>query len=381
MKSLNEIRLAQELIRFRTIKTEDKGIMKFLSKKLSSIGFKCKIIRSKGLGSKPALNLFAKFGKDKPNILFLGHTDVVLNLDNWSVSPFKGIVKNGYLYGRGAQDMKGGIACWINAVSKFIKSKKFKGSLSIIIAADEETSGLGTPAVMKYLRNKREKINFAVIGEPSSSSTIANEIRIGRRGSMNTKLTVIGKSGHSAFYGSYINPCTTLARTIAKLTSTKLDSGTKYMPQSHLEITKMNVDNFSENVVPQSAEAYFNVRFNTKCKSSSLKKKLNRIISSIVKKDKCKFKVDHRVSGEPFYTDPKKKEIYMVKRVIKKITGISPKLNCRGGTSDSRFLGSIPRLELGLRNNTIHQTDERTSISDMKKLTKIYFNILENYFK
>ncbi len=160
MKNFDEIKLAKELIRFPTIKTEDKGIMKFLSKKLSSIGFKCKIIRSKGLGSKPALNLFAKFGKDKPNILFLGHTDVVLNLDNWSVSPFKGIVKNGYLYGRGAQDMKGGIACWINAVSKFIKSKKFKGSLSMIIAADEETTGLGTPAVMKYLRNKKEKIDF-----------------------------------------------------------------------------------------------------------------------------------------------------------------------------------------------------------------------------
>jgi succinyl-diaminopimelate desuccinylase len=380
MKSLNEIRLAQELIRFRTIKTEDKGIMKFLSKKLSSIGFKCRIIKSKGLNSKPALNLFAKFGNSRPHINFLGHSDVVLNLNNWNISPFKGLVKKGYLHGRGAQDMKGGIACWISAVSHFIKNKKFKGSLSIIIAADEETSGLGTPAVIKYLRNKKEKIDFAIVGEPSSNIKVGDEIRIGRRGSMNAKLTVVGKSGHSAFYGSYINPCTTLTKIISKLEATKLDSGTKYMPPSHLEITKMNVDNLSENVVPQSAEAFFNLRFNSKYKSSSLKKKLNRIISNIVKKEKCKYKIDYKVSGEAFYTEPNK-EIFMVKKVIKKITDISAKFNCRGGTSDSRFFGSIPRLELGLRNNTIHMVDEKTSVSDMKKLTKIYYNILENYFE
>ncbi len=380
MKIFNEIKLAQELIRFPTLKTDDKGLMKFLSKNLSSIGFKCKIIKSKGFSSQPALNLFAKFGNSKPHINFLGHTDVVSNLNNWKTPPFRGLVKNGYLHGRGSQDMKGGIACWISAASKFIKSNKFKGSLSIIIAADEETTGLGTPAVMKYLKNKKEKINFTIVGEPSSNKKVGDEIRIGRRGSMNGKLTVFGKSGHSAFYGSYINPCTTLSRIITKLKSTKLDSGTKYMPPSNLEITKMNVNNLSENVVPQSAEAYFNVRFNSRYKSSLLKKKLNKIIFSIVKKDKCKFKVDYKVSGEAFYTKPNK-EIYMVKNIIKKITGTSTKLNCRGGTSDSRFLGSIPRLELGLRNNTIHMVDEQTSLSDMKKLSKIYFKILENYFK
>jgi len=379
MKNL-EIELAQKLIKFPTIKTEDKGIMKLLTKKLSSIGFKCKIIRSKGSDSKPALNLFAKFGNSRPHINFLGHTDVVLNLNNWNFPPFKAVVKNGHLYGRGAQDMKGGIACWISAVSKFIKNNKFKGSISIILAADEETSGLGTPEVIKYLRSKKEKIDFSIVGEPSSNKKVGDEIRIGRRGSMNAKLTIIGKSGHTAFHGSYINPCTTLARIIVKLKNTRLDYGTKYMPPSHLEISKMNVENLSENVVPQSAEAYFNVRFNSKHKSSALKKKLNRIISSMVRKDKCKFKLDYKVSGEAFYTKPNK-EIYMVKKTIKKITGISAKLNCRGGTSDSRFLGSIPRLELGLRNNSIHMVDEKTSISDIKKLTRIYYKILKNYFK
>ena len=275
--------------------------------------------------------------------------------------------------------MKGGVACWISAVSNFIKNNKFKGSISIIISADEETTGYGCPAVMKYLKKKGEKIDFSVVGEPSSNKSIGDEIRIGRRGSMNGIVTVYGKSGHSAFAGSYVNPCTALAKVISKLKSSSLDNGTKFMPPSNLEFTKMNVDNLSENVVPQSASAKFNVRFNSKHKSSSLKKKLSNIINTVAKKEKCKTKIEYRVSGEAFYTKPNK-EIYMVKKIVKKVTGNSAKLNCRGGTSDSRFLGSIPRLELGLRNNTIHMVDERTSISDLKKLTKIYYNILENYF-
>ncbi len=380
MKTYNAIKLAQELIRFPTVKTEDKGIMRFLSKKLNAIGFKCKIIKSKGTGSKPALNLYARFGKSKPHINFLGHTDVVANLNNWKIPPFKAVVRNGYLNGRGSQDMKGGVACWISAVSNFIKNNKFKGSISIIISADEETTGYGCPAVMKYLRKKDEKIDFSLVGEPSSNKSIGDEIRIGRRGSMNGIVTIYGKSGHSAFAGSYINPCTALAKVISKLKSSSLDNGTKFMPPSNLEFTKMNVDNLSENVVPQFASAKFNVRFNSKHKSSSLKKKLSNIINTVAKKEKCKTKIEYKVSGEAFYTKPNK-EIYMVKKIVKKVTGNSTKLNCRGGTSDSRFLGSIPRLELGLRNSTIHMVDERTSISDLKKLTKIYFNILENYFK
>ena len=379
MKTYNEIKLAQELIRFPTIKTEDRGIMKFLTRKLTAIGFKCKIIKSKGIGRKPALNLYARFGKSKPHINFLGHTDVVANLNNWKIPPFKAIVKKGYLNGRGSQDMKGGVACWISAVSNFIKKNNFKGSISIIISADEETTGHGCPAVMKYLRKKGEKIDFSVVGEPSSNKSVGDEIRIGRRGSMNGIVTVYGKSGHSAFAGSYINPCTALAKVISKLKSSSLDNGTKFMPPSNLEFTKMNVDNLSENVVPQSASAKFNVRFNSKHKSSSLKKKLSKIINMVAKKEKCKTKIEYRVSGEAFYTKPNK-EIYMVKKIVKKVTGNSAKLNCRGGTSDSRFLGSIPRLELGLRNTTIHMIDERSPISDLKKLTKIYYKILENYF-
>ena len=379
MKIFNEIKLAQDLIRFPTVKTEDKGIMKFLSKKLSSIGFRCKIIKSKGIGPKSALNLYARYGKSKPHINFLGHTDVVANLNNWEIQPFKGVVKKGYLNGRGSQDMKGGIACFISAISNFIKNKKFKGSISIIIAADEETTGLGTPAVIKYLKRRGEKIDFSIVAEPSSNKSVGDEMRIGRRGSMNGKITIYGKSGHSAFYGSYINPCTALAKIISKLKKISLDNGTKFMPTSNLEFTQITVDNLSENVVPQVAFSKFNVRFNSKHKSFSLKKKLNKIINAVAKKEKCKTRIEYRVSGEAFYTQPNK-EIYMVKKIVKRITGNSAKLNCRGGTSDSRFLGSIPRLELGLRNNTIHMVNERTSISDMKKLTKIYYNILENYF-
>ena len=210
MKTLNELKLAQELIRFPTIKTEDKGIMKFLSRKLTAIGFKCTIIKSKGTGPKPALNLYARFGKSKPHINFLGHTDVVTNLDNWSVPPFKGTIKNGQIISRGIADMKGSIACWISAVSNFTKNKKLKGSISIIIAADEETTGLGTPAVMRYLRKRNEKIDFSIVGEPTSNKSIGDEIRIGRRGSMNGVITVYGRIGHAAFK-NFIKPGTALA--------------------------------------------------------------------------------------------------------------------------------------------------------------------------
>ena len=227
MKTYNELKLAQELIRFPTVKTEDKGIMKFLSRKLTAIGFKCTIIKSKGIGPKPALNLYARFGKSKPHINFLGHTDVVANLNNWKIPPFKAVVKKGYLNGRGSQDMKGGIACFISAISKFIKNKKFKGSISIIIAADEETTGFGTPAIIKYLKRRGEKIDFSIIAEPSSNKSIGDEIRIGRRGSMNGTITVFGKSGHSAFYGSYINPCTALAKIITTVSYTHLTLPTK----------------------------------------------------------------------------------------------------------------------------------------------------------
>ena len=327
MKTLNELKLAQELIRFPTIKTEDRGIMIFLSRKLLAIGFKCTIIKSKGTGSKSALNLYARIGKSKPHFNYLGHTDVVANLNEWEIPPFKGLVKNGFLHGRGAQDMKGGVACFISAMSKFVANKKFKGSISIIISADEETTGHGCPAVMKYLRKKGEKIDFSVVGEPSSNKSVGDEIRIGRRGSMNGIVTVYGKSGHSAFAGSYINPCTALAKVISKLKSLSLDNGTKYMPPSNLEFTKINVDNLSENVVPQSASAKFNVRFNSKYKSSSLKKKLSKIINIATKKEKCRAKIEYRVSGEAFYTKPNN-EIYMVKKIVKKVTGNSAKLNC-----------------------------------------------------
>ena len=244
--------------------------------------------------------------------------------------------------------MKSSIASFVSATNNFIKNKKFNGSISIIIAADEETTGLGTPAVMKYLKRKREKIDFAIVGEPSSNKSIGDEIRIGRRGSMNGIITVNGKSGHAAFPGSYINPCTTLAKIISKLKNSPLDSGTKFMPPSNLEFTKINVDNLSENVVPQSASAKFNVRFNTKHKSSTYKKKLNKMISSIAKKERCKVKIDYRVSGEAFYTQPNK-DIYMVKKVIKKITGNSAKLNCRGGTSEISFPWKYTKIGIRLK--------------------------------
>ena len=206
-------------------------------------------------------------------------------------------------------------------------------------------------------------------------------IKIGRRGSITGKLTVIGVQGHVAYPHRANNPSDTIVKILKKIKELKLDNGTKNFQPSNLEITKINIDNHADNVIPRSADAVFNIRFNNKYSSNSLKKKLNTIFKSIVKKTKCKFSISYEVSGEAFLTKPNK-TTYMVQNTIKKITKIKPKLSTAGGTSDARFIRKIaPCLEFGLVGKTMHKIDESVPLSDLKKLSNIYLNILENYFK
>ena len=383
MPIYNEVTLAKELIRFPSITPIDAGTMNFLSKKLKSLGFKCKILEFKSKNSKPIKNLYARLGKSKPNFCYAGHTDVVPpgNLNDWTVNPFKPAVRGNYLIGRGANDMKASIACFIAAVSKF-KSKKFNGSISLLITGDEEGIAInGTKRVVKYLKRKKEKINFCLVGEPTNPNKLGEMIKIGRRGSITGRLTIIGVQGHVAYPHRANNPSNTLVKILKKIKGTKLDNGTKNFQASNLEITKINIDNHADNVIPGSADAVFNIRFNNKHSSGSLKRKLNAIFKSITKKTKCKYKVQYEVSGEAFLTKPNK-ITYMIQNTIKKATRIKPKLSTAGGTSDARFIRKIaPCLEFGLVGKTMHKIDESVPISDLKKLTKIYLNILENYFK
>ena len=376
---ISELKLAKDLIRKTSVTPKDAGAINLLAKNLKSIGFKCKLINFKNVK-----NLYAKLGKNSPNFCYAGHTDVVPpgNIKEWTVNPFKPTVKNNRLIGRGANDMKASIACFVAAVSKFKnKNKNFKGSISLLITGDEEGIAInGTKRVVKYLKKKRERINFCIVGEPTNPNKLGEMIKIGRRGSLTGRLTIIGSQGHVAYPHRANNPSNALIKILKKIKELKFDKGTKNFQPSNLEVTKININNNADNVIPGSAEAVFNIRFNDRHSSSSLKRKLNNVFRLLSKSNKCRFKIKYETSGESFLTKPNK-TTYMIQNTIKKITGIKPKLSTSGGTSDARFMKNIaPCLEFGLVGKTMHKIDESVSVSDLKKLTKIYFLILKNYF-
>ena len=384
MPTYNEITLAKQLIKFPSITPIDAGIMKFLAKKLTTIGFKCTILEFKDKNSKSVKNLYARLGKSQPNFMFAGHLDVVPpgNLKDWTVKPFSPAIKKNYLIGRGANDMKSAIASWVVAVSNFVSNnKKIEGSISLLITGDEEGIAInGTKKVVDYLKKKKEKIDFCLVGEPTNPNKLGEMIKIGRRGSITGELTVIGTQGHVAYPNRANNPSNTTIKILDEIKKIKFDKGTKDFQPTNLEVTKISIDNIADNVIPDIAKATFNIRFNNKHTSSSLKNRLNKIFKKVTKKNKSHFKIEYRVSGEAFLTKPNK-TTYMIQNIIKKITKIKPKLSTTGGTSDARFIRKIaPCLEFGLVGKTMHKVDEAVSISDLKKLTKIYTEILKNYF-
>ena len=385
MPIINELELSKDLIRFPSVTPKDAGAIKFLSKKLKKLGFNCKILEFKGNGSKPIKNLYARIGKRGPNLCYAGHTDVVPpgSMKDWTINPFKPSIKKNYLLGRGANDMKSSIACFVAAVSQFLQKKhKFNGSISFLITGDEEGYAInGTKKVVDYLKRKKEKIDFCIVGEPTNPNKLGEMIKIGRRGSLSGKIEIIGTQGHIAYPHLSNNPINTLVSICRKLKEKKLDKGNKNFQPSNLEFTSINVDNKAHNLIPARAIARFNVRYNNLHTSSSLKKKINLIVKKISNKNKCKYKIDYIANGEAFLTKPGK-NIFMAKKIIKKITKITPKFSTTGGTSDARFIKKIsPCLEFGLVNKTMHKVDECVSISDLKKLTKIYNEFLVEYFK
>ncbi len=377
---INELKLAKELIRRPSVTPKDAGTINLLAKNLRSLGFKCQIMNFKNIK-----NLYAKLGKLTPNFCFAGHIDVVPvgKLKSWSVNPFSGAVKNNKLIGRGANDMKGSIACFVAALSQFKKIKpKFKGSISLLITGDEEAVAInGTKKVIEKLKKRKEKINFCLVGEPTNLTKLGQMMKIGRRGSISGYLTVYGTQGHVAYPHQANNPAPVITKILNQITDIKLDNGTKNFQSSNLEIVKINIKNTADNIIPAEATATFNIRFNNAHSSNSLKKKLNKIFGNVCTKNQCTFKISYMVSGEAFITIPNK-TTYMIQKIIKKITKIKPKLSTTGGISDARFIRKIsPCVYFGLVGKTAHMVDEMVSVADLKKLKKIYLNILLNYFK
>jgi len=384
MKIYNELELAKKLIRYPSITPVDAGVMKYLEKVLKSLGFKTKILEFKEKNFKPVKNLYAKIGNKGPNFCYAGHLDVVPpgNIKDWTVNPFKPSIKKGHLIGRGANDMKSSIAAFVSATSIFLnKKEKLNGSISFLITGDEEGDAInGTKKVVDYLKKKSERINFCLVGEPTNPNRLGEMIKIGRRGSLTGKLTIVGVQGHVAYPQRANNPSTTIIKILNELKNIKFDKGTKVFQPSNLEVTKINITNSADNVIPGSAEATFNIRFNNKHSSNSIKKRLNKIFKKISGKRNSNYKIEYRVSGEAFLTKPNN-TTFMIQNIIKKITKIKPKLSTTGGTSDLRFIRKIsPGLEFGLVGKTMHKVDEAVSLNDLKKLTKIYSKILDNYF-
>ncbi len=247
MPNINELKLAKELIKFPSITPRDVGAINFLSKQLRSLGFNCKILKFKDKENKPIKNLYARLGTKAPNLCYAGHTDVVPpgNINDWTSDPFKPVIKKNHLIGRGANDMKSSIACFVSAVNKFLQKKpKFNGSISFLITGDEEGLAInGTKKVVDYLKRKKEKINFCIVGEPTNPNKLGEMIKIGRRGSLTGKIEVFGIQGHVAYPHLSNNPINTLVSICKKLKDKKLDEGNKNFQPSNLEFTAINVDN------------------------------------------------------------------------------------------------------------------------------------------
>jgi succinyl-diaminopimelate desuccinylase len=364
--------LLKDLISRESVTPEDAGCQDVLVNRLSKIGFK-----EERLNFADTQNIWLKRGEAKPLLTFLGHTDVVPPgpLDRWDSPPFEPTIRDGKLYGRGAADMKGGIACFVTAVERFIaKHSDHQGSIAIMITSDEE--GIATNGVVKVvevLAKRNEKIDWCLVGEPSSDKKIADVIRVGRRGSLCAKLTVQGIQGHVAYPEIAENPIHTFAPALKELTEEVWDTGNEFFPPTSLQVSNINSGTGAENIIPGDLEIQFNLRFCTELDEETIKQRTTAIF------DKYDFKYDlqWRLSGNPFLTEGGAL-IDAAHAAIKRVTGFETLDDTGGGTSDGRFIAPTGAqvIELGPLNESIHKINENVGIEDLEILSEIYEQML-----
>jgi succinyl-diaminopimelate desuccinylase len=373
--------LCQRLLKCPSITPEDASAIAVVSDALEEIGFKCHRLPFSDSQSPAVNNLYGRIGTGNPHLCFAGHTDVVPVGDaaHWSFHPFEGHVEDEMLYGRGAVDMKGAIACFIAASKEFLQDKgaAFKGSISLMITGDEEGPAInGTIKILEWLKARNEIIDACLIGEPTSKTQVGDTVKIGRRGSLNAEIIIHGMQGHVAYPELADNPIPRLLSFLTEITKTPLDQGSEAFQPSHLEITSIDVGNLAGNVIPQAASANFNIRFN----DHHTGQKLIKWLDEIALKTAGVHTLAAHISGEPFCTHPGAFKDTVV-QAIQKVTGHTPELSTSGGTSDGRFIHyHTPVIECGLKNATAHQIDEHVAIQDLKILKMIYKEILERFF-
>jgi len=390
MKKLNFdcVALTQALVKCPSITPKDEGALQIVEDHLSSIGFECKRLTFSEKNYSDVDNLFAKIGNKGKHIAFAGHTDVVPpgNENSWKYPPFSGKIHKGKLYGRGAEDMKGNIACFMSATDQFIKKygSGFDGQISFIITGDEEKEAInGTSKVMKWSKKNNIVFDHCIVGEPTSNNVVGDKIKIGRRGSINFYIKVKGIQGHTANSHRAENPTHHLICLLNHLLEKPLDNGNEFFLPSSVQISTFDVGNTASNVIPEIAKATINIRYNNLHSSKSLKSWVQKNINEVFKNiENASCTIKTEITGESFLTKPGKLSEIVSKAIIKK-TGINKKLEMAtdGGTSDARFIKDYCEvLELGIINKTLHQIDEYVKLSDLENLREIYFCILEKYF-
>ncbi|AFC70617.1 succinyl-diaminopimelate desuccinylase [Rickettsia australis] len=375
------INYLKDLIGFKSVTPESDGAIEYIDDLLKQHGFKTEIKIFGDFKSEQVTNLYAVFGRNKPNICFVGHVDVV-PVDNralWhNASPFKASQQDGKIYGRGAVDMKGAIACFLAASLDFIKNNAgFKGSISFLLTSDEEGKAKhGTKEMLQYIYDQGHKVDFAIVGEPTCEKEIGDTIKIGRRGSVNFKLNIDGLAGHVAYPHKANNPLPCLIKILNELTNIRLDEGTEFFQNSNLEVTNIDVGNETSNVIPVSTEASFNIRFNNLHSAETLAKQVEEIIKRYCKEYKVDYKLEYSSSAGSFIQNPSAK-IKEFAKVVEHTLKIKPKFSTSGGTSDARFVKNYCTLvEFGLLSETAHKINEYTKISDLQKLYDVYYNFL-----
>jgi succinyl-diaminopimelate desuccinylase len=378
---LDPVALAQALIRRPSVTPADEGALETLAAALRPLGFACHKLRFESDDSPAIDNIYAVIGTGGRNFCFAGHTDVVPpgNRAGWRIDPFAGAVEDGMLHGRGAADMKGAIACFAAAASRFLArhGKALPGRISLLITGDEEGPSVnGTRRVLDWLRDRGESLDACVVGEPTNPTRLGEMVKIGRRGSLTGRLTVTGVQGHIAYPQLADNPIHRLLDMLAALRAAPLDDGTPHFQPSSLQLFSIDVGNPAANLIPAEARAGFNIRFNDRHTAASLERWLRQRLDSVG----GHYRLDIAVSGEAFLTEPGPLSS-LVAGAIREKLGIEPALSTSGGTSDARFIRAYcPVAEFGLVGQTMHKVDERTSLADLAALTEIYDLILERYF-
>ncbi|WP_201611875.1 succinyl-diaminopimelate desuccinylase [Psychrobacter submarinus] len=379
--------LSIELLERPSVTPDDDGCQDILSARLEQAGFDCEFMyfgdRDKTGEHAEVKNLWARRGAANPVICFAGHTDVVPtgDVNHWTYPPFTPTIADGYLWARGAADMKTSIAAFTIASERFVASHpEHKGSIAMLITSDEEGPSInGTVKVIETLEARSEKITYCLVGEPSSTNTLGDIIKNGRRGSLGAELTVTGKQGHVAYPHLACNPIHAAMAALAELTAAEWDTGNDYFPATSLQISNLNSGTGATNVIPETLEAVFNFRFSTETTEEELKEKTHAIFDKYFAGSKANYDIRWKLSGNPFLT-PEGKLVSACQNAIKSVTGTDTTLSTSGGTSDGRFIAPTGAqvVELGVRNATIHQVDEKVEVDDLGRLAQIYEGILKN---